>query len=34
VFLQSVKGSSIGPLMYLGAKHMVTATITWPSWWA
>lgn len=24
VFLQSVKGSAIGPLMYLGAKHMVT----------
>lgn len=24
VFLQSVKDSAIGPLMYLGAKHMVT----------
>jgi hypothetical protein len=24
VFLQSVKGAAIGPLMYLGAKHMVT----------
>ena len=24
VFLQSVKGRAIGPLMYLGAKHMVT----------
>ncbi len=24
VFLQSVKGSAVGPLMYLGAKHMVT----------
>jgi hypothetical protein len=24
VFLQSVKGAAIGPLIYLGAKHMVT----------
>ncbi len=24
VFLQSIKGAAIGPLMYLGAKHMVT----------
>jgi hypothetical protein len=24
VFLQSVQGAAIGPLMYLGAKHMVT----------
>ena len=24
VFLQSIQGPSIGPLMYLGAKHMVT----------
>lgn len=24
LFLQGVKGASIGPLMYLGAKHMVT----------
>src|SRR5438105_5672931 len=24
LFLQSVKGTAIGPLMYLGAKHMVT----------
>ncbi|MEO8256255.1 MAG: HupE/UreJ family protein [Acidobacteriota bacterium] len=24
LFLQSVKGAAIGPLMYLGAKHMVT----------
>jgi hypothetical protein len=24
VFLQSVRGAAIGPLMYLGAKHMVT----------
>ena len=24
LFLQSVKGPAIGPLMYLGAKHMVT----------
>src|SRR5215831_11671885 len=24
VFLQSVQGRAIGPLMYLGAKHMVT----------
>ena len=24
VFLQSVKGTAVGPLMYLGAKHMVT----------
>ncbi len=24
LFLQNVKGASIGPLMYLGAKHMVT----------
>ena len=24
VFLQSVQGPAIGPLMYLGAKHMVT----------
>src|SRR5262249_12306082 len=24
VFLQSVRGPAIGPLMYLGAKHMVT----------
>jgi HupE/UreJ protein len=24
VFLQSVEGAAIGPLMYLGAKHMVT----------
>ena len=23
-FLQSVDGAAIGPLMYLGAKHMVT----------
>ena len=24
LFLQSIKGAAIGPLMYLGAKHMVT----------
>jgi len=24
VFLQSIQGAAIGPLMYLGAKHMVT----------
>src|SRR4029077_17785315 len=24
VFLQSIQGRAIGPLMYLGAKHMVT----------
>ena len=24
VFLQSIRGAAIGPLMYLGAKHMVT----------
>jgi hypothetical protein len=24
VFLQAIKGAAIGPLMYLGAKHMVT----------
>ena len=24
LFLQSVKGAAVGPLMYLGAKHMVT----------
>jgi hypothetical protein len=24
VFLQSVRGAAVGPLMYLGAKHMVT----------
>ena len=24
LFLQSIKGTAIGPLMYLGAKHMVT----------
>src|SRR6476620_154518 len=24
VFLQSVRGAAIGPMMYLGAKHMVT----------
>jgi hypothetical protein len=27
-FLQSLQGVAIGPLMYLGAKHMVTGTIT------
>ena len=24
LFLQSIRGAAIGPLMYLGAKHMVT----------
>ena len=26
VFLQGLQGQAIGPLMYLGAKHMVTGT--------
>ena len=32
VFLQGLQGQAIGPLMYLGAKHMVTGYDTCCSW--
>ena len=32
VFLQGLQGRAIGPLMYLGAKHMVTGYDHLRSW--
>lgn len=32
VYLQGLQGAAIGPLAYLGAKHMVTATTISCSW--
>ena len=31
-FLATLQGAAVAPLMYLGAKHMVTGTTTCCSW--